>query len=249
LLSGGELAASTAPRRLQDPLSFRCVSQIHGSLHTVLELLQDALLPDLGGAADNPLVVEEDDELIGTGNFHVPATALALDAAAIAITQVASASGARCARLASERLSGLPPNLTSMGPGRSGIAPLHKTAQSLTVEIRHLATPLSDDQYTGAEGVEDVSTNAVQAALRVREQLGGFCRLVALELVCAAQAVELAAPGRLGAGTGAAYECVRELSAPIHDDRPLGPDIDLVAREALTSGRLITHVDAALTRS
>ena len=247
LLSGGELAASKAARRLQDPLSFRCVSQIHGSLHTALELLHDVLLPDLGGAADNPLVVVEDDELIGTGNFHLPATALALDAAAIAITQVASASCARCARLASERLSGLPANLTPMGPGRSGVAPLHKTAQSLTVEIRHLATPLSLDQYTGAEGVEDVSTNAVQAALRIREQLAAFPRLVALELVSAAQAVELAAPERLGAGTGAAYACVRELSAPIHDDRPLGPDIDLVAREALTNGRLITLVDAALT--
>ncbi len=248
LLAGGELTRPGAGRRLQDPLSFRCASQIHGSLHTALELLHETLIPELGGAADNPLVIAEDDAVIGTGNFHVPAMALALDATAIAITQVAAASTARSARLATDRLSGLPANLTPMGPGRSGVAPLHKTAQSLTVEIRHLATPLSLDQYTGAEGVEDVSTNAVQAGLRVREQLEGFARLVALELVCAAQAVELAAPQRLGAGTSAALELVRELSAPLGDDRPLGTDVDLVATEAVANRRLITRVDAARAR-
>ena len=249
LLAGGELSRSAAPRRLQDPLSFRCASQIHGSLSTALELLEAAIVPELGAAADNPLVIASDDELIGTGNFHVPAMALALDATAIAIAQVAVASSARSARLSTERLTGLPANLTTMGPGRSGIAPLHKTAESLTVEIRHLATPLSFDQYTGAEGVEDVSTNAVQAAVRITEQLGMFARLVALELVCAAQAVGLAAPASLGVGTGKAYERVRELSAPLADDRPLGVDVELVAREAVMNRRLITLVDAALARA
>ncbi len=249
LLAGGELSGSAAPRRLQDPLSFRCASQIHGSLHTALELLEATVVPELSAAADNPLVIARDNQLIGTGNFHVPAMALAHDASAIAITQVAAASSARSARLSTERMSGLPANLTLIGPGRSGMAPLHKTAESLTVEIRHLATPLSFDQYTGAEGVEDVSTNAVQAAIRIREQLGHFARLVALELVCAAQAVELAEPRGLGAGTSAAHKCVRELSASLRDDRPLGVDVDLVAREAVANRRLITLVDAALEHS
>jgi histidine ammonia-lyase len=249
LLAGGELAGSAAPRRLQDPLSFRCASQIHGSLHTALELLTATVVPELGAAADNPLVIAQDNELLGTGNFHVPAMALALDAVAIALAQVAAASSSRSARLSSERLSGLPANLTPMGPGRSGIAPLHKTAESLTVDIRHLATPLSFDEYTGAEGVEDVSSNAVQAAVRIREQLGHFARLVALELVCAGQAVELAEPEGLGAGTGAAYECVRGLSAPLRDDRPLGVDVERLAREAVTNRRLIMLVDAALAQS
>jgi histidine ammonia-lyase len=248
LLAGGELTAPGAARRLQDPLSFRCASQIHGSLHTALELLEATLTPELGGAADNPLVITDDDELIGTGNFHVPAMALALDAVAIALTQVASASSARTARLMEQRLSGLSANLAPIPAGRSGLAPLHKTAQSLTVEIRHLAAPLSLDPYTGAEGVEDDATNAVHAALRVREQLELFTLLTALELVLAAQAVELAAPRRLGIGTAAAYECVRELSAPLHDDRPMGADVELVAREALHNRRLITRIDAALSR-
>ena len=249
LLAGGALASPGGPRRLQDPLSFRCASQIHGSLQTALALLEAALVPELSGAAVNPLVIVADDELISTGNFHVPALALALDATAIAIAQVAAAASERPARLATERLSGLPANLTRLGPTRSGVAVLQKTAQSLTVEIRHLAAPLAFDSHIGADGVEDDSTNTVQAALRVRDQLERFRRLVALELVSAAQAIDLASPGSLGAGTGAAYACVRELVAPLVDDRPLGVDVERVAGEALMNGHLLTRVDAALARA
>jgi histidine ammonia-lyase len=227
-------------------LSFRCVSQIHGSLHTALALLEAAVGPELDGAADNPLVIVEDDEMISTGNFHVPVLALALDTTAIAIAQVAAAASERPARLATERLSGLPALLTRLGPTRSGTAVLHKTAQALSVEIRHLAAPLAIDPRVGADGVEDDSTNTVQAALRVRDQLERLRLLVALELVSAAQAVDLAAPERLGAGTAAAHECVRELVAHLIDDRPLGVDVERVAREALQNGRLLAHVEAAL---
>ena len=246
LLAGGELNSPGAARRLQDPLSFRCVSQIHGSLHTGLALLEAAIGPELVGAADNPLVIVEDDELISTGNFHVPVLALALDTTAIAIAQVAAAASERPARLATERLSGLPAGLTRLRPTRSGTAVLHKTAQALSVEIRHLAAPLALDPRVGADGVEDDSTNTVQAALRVRDQLERLRLLVALELVSAAQAVDLAAPERLGAGTAAAHECVPELVAHLIDDRPLGVDVERVAREALQNGRLLAHVEAAL---
>jgi histidine ammonia-lyase len=249
LLAGGALVSPDAARRLQDPLSFRCASQIHGSLHTALGWLEAVIGPELNGAADNPLVVVEDRELISTGNFHVPALALALDTTAIAITQVAAAASERPARLATERLSGLPANLTRLGPTRSGVAVLQKTAQSLTVEIRHLAAPLAYDSHIGADGVEDDSTNTVQAALRVRDQLERFRRLVALELVSAAQAVDLASPGSLGAGTGAAYACVRELVAPLGDDRPLGVDVERVAGEGLMNGELLARVAAALART
>jgi histidine ammonia-lyase len=249
LLAGGALVSPGAARRLQDPLSFRCASQIHGSLHTALGLLEAALVPELSGAADNPLVLVADDELISTGNFHVPALALALDTTAIAIAQVAAAASERSARLATERLSGLPANLTRLGPTRSGVAALPKTAQSLTVEIRHLAAPLAFDSHIAADGVEDDSTNTVQAVLRVRDQLERFRLLVALELVSAAQAVDLASPASLGRGTGAAYACVRELVAPLVDDRPLGVDVERVAGEALIKGHLLARVDAALDRA
>ena len=242
LLAGGALTEPGAARRLQDPLSFRCASQIHGSLHTALTLLAEAVAPELNGADDNPLVLADDDEILSTGNFHVPALSLALDATAIGVAQVASAIAERSSRLRTTRLSGLPANLVDDDPTHSGVAPLLNTARALTIEIRHLATPLATQSTVGADGVEDDSTAAAQAALRLRDQVERLRLLVAVELLIAAQGVELASVSRLGAGTAAAQRCVRELVAPVVDDRPLGPDVELLAREALTSGELLARV-------
>jgi histidine ammonia-lyase len=246
LLAGGDLERKGVARRLQDPLSFRCTSQVHGSLQTALELLEAAVTSELGAAADNPLVLAADRAVISTGNFHTPVLALALDATAIAIAQVASLAAARPARLASQRLSGLPVNLTAFGRGRSGVGPLLKTAQALMVEIRHLAAPLAIHSGPGADGVEDDSTNSVQGALRVRDQLVRMRQLVAVELVCAAQAVDLASPERLGAGTAAAHACIRELVEPLGEDRPLGVDVERLCEHPLADGRLLELVDGAL---
>jgi histidine ammonia-lyase len=246
LLAGGTLAGPEVVRRLQDPLSFRCTSQIHGSLRAALDLLAAALVPELDGAADNPLVLADEDEILSNGNFHVPALAMALDATAIALAQVAATVGERPARLNTGRLSGLAPNLTRSGPTSSGMAPLTKTAQALTIEIRHLAAPFAVLPTIGADGVEDDSTSAAQAALRVRDQLERMRLLVAVELVVAAEAVELAAPERLGAGTGAAYRCVREFVTKLEDDRPLGRDVERLANEALAGGELLARVQAAV---
>jgi histidine ammonia-lyase len=123
---------------------------------------------------------------------------------------------------------------------------LLKTAQAIAVEIRHLAAPLALDPRFGADGVEDDSTNAAAGALRLEMQLDLLGRLIALELVCAAQAVDLAAPDRLGNGTAAAHACVRGLVAPLDDDRPLGAEVERVARELVASGVLRERVREAV---
>jgi histidine ammonia-lyase len=245
LLRGGSLLDGGASRRLQDPLSFRCASHVHGTLRWALDVLATAVLAGLNGAGDNPLVLGSG-TVVSTGNFHTPALALALDTAAVAVAQTAGPAAERPARLASERLSGLPANLTRGGEGRSGIAPLLKTAQAIAVEIRHLAAPLALDPRFGADGVEDDSTNAAAGALRLEAQLDLLARLIALELVCAAQAVDLAAPDRLGNGTAAAHACVRELVPPLDDDRPLGAEVERVARELVASGVLRERVREAV---
>jgi histidine ammonia-lyase len=244
LLLGGSLLEGPG-RRLQDPLSFRCASHVHGALRWVLDLLATAVAATINGAGENPLVLATGD-VVSTGNFHTPALALALDACAIAVAQAAGPASERPARLASAPLSGLPANLSRAGNGRSGVAPLLKTAQSLAVDIRHLSAPLAADPRFGAEGVEDDSTNAAAAALRLETQLRLLERVVAVELVCAAFAVDLAAPDRLGRGTAAAHACLRELVEPLGDDRALGADVDLVARELVASGRLRERVGEAV---
>jgi histidine ammonia-lyase len=264
LLAGGALTAPGAARRLQDPLSLRCASQIHGSLRTALDLLAAAVTPELNGAADNPLVLTEDEEILSTGNFHVPALALALDATAIALAQVAAASAERQARLKTGRMSGLPAGLSPLGVTSSGLAPLSKTAQALTVEVRHLAAPLAIMPTISADGVEDDSTGATHAALRVREQLERMRLLAAIELIVAAQAVDLAEAGpagpagsigevnpvglagSLGQGTAVAFAAVREWVAVLEEDRPVGPDVECLAARALAGGQLLAQVRAAV---
>jgi histidine ammonia-lyase len=267
LLEGSPITEVDRPRRLQDPLSFRCASQIHGALHTALDGLQAALEPELAGAADNPLVLPEGEaerdpglgpEILSTGNFSSPALALALDGVAIGCVQVAHAIAERQARLKETRLSGLPSNLVEVDPdrgaSRSGVAPLSKTAAALVLEIRHLAAPIAILQAVTADGVEDDMTGALQGALRLREQLTRLRLLVALELLVAAQAVDIAHPSRttnggdgaaLGVGTGAAHRAVRELIPPLREDRALGPEVERLERNLLASGVLRDRVRAA----
>ena len=249
LLAGGSLTEPHAARRLQDPLSFRCASQLHGSLHVALDLLAAAVEPELNGAADNPLVLADDHEIVSTGNFQVPALALALDAVAVGIAQIASAITERQTRLKVTRLSGLPRGLVRQPEGtatQTGLMALTRTAESLRLEIRHLAAPFAIHASVSADGVEDDSTGAAQAALRVADQLRRLRLLIASELLTAAQAAELAAPERLGAGTAEALRCVREVLAPVTEDRALGPDVERLAEAVLAGERLRRRVGDAV---
>jgi histidine ammonia-lyase len=242
LLAGGSLTRPGASRRLQDPLSFRCASQVHGSLLTALAQLQAALAPELNGAGDNPLVLAESGEILSTGNFHVPVLTVAADAVALALVQVSDLSAARCARLLSATVSGLPDNLAPPGSTSSGMAPLLKTAGALVAEISHGAAPVTTTTRID-DDVEDAATGATLATGRLRRLLDRVGLLLAVELVIAAQAVDLASPETLGGGTGAAHALVRKLARPLSDDRPLGEDVGHVA-EAVASGRLLAAVQA-----
>jgi histidine ammonia-lyase len=226
LLAGG----SGSARRLQDPLSFRCVSQTHGSLAAALEFLDRALEPELNGAGDNPLVLTESGEIVSTGNFFAPALTVALDVVALALTQVAGLACARVARLCSAPLTDLPHNLASPGSTGTGVAPLLKVADALAAEIAHRAAPATLAARGAGDGVEDVATGAPLAVGRLGLLIERLRLLVALELVVAAQAVDLAGVvEQLGRGTGAAFAAVRELAGRIEEDRPLGPDVEQVA--------------------
>ena len=227
LLAAGSLARDGG-RRLQDPLSFRCVSQVHGSLLTALALLAAALEPELNGSGDNPLVLE--DEIVSTGNFFVPTLALVADAVALALAQVASLSAARVARLLSAPLTDLPQNLAPPGSTGTGMAPLLKITGALVGEIVHAASPVTLASLVHPdESVEDAATGAPLAARRLAGMLERVNLLSALELVVAAQAVDLAEVEQLGEGTRAIHAHVRELAEPLRSDRPLGADVGRVA--------------------
>lgn len=246
LLDDGALAEPGAARRLQDPISLRCVSQVHGSLWAALDFAAPAVAAELNGAADNPLVMVDDGEIVSTGNFHTPALALAMETLAQGVAQVAALSVSRTCRLLVERLSGLPANLTEKGPTRSGYAPLPKAAEALLQEVRHRALPAPVELRWAADGVEDDLTNAPLSARKAGEAVGYLNLILAMELLVAAQAVDLARPARLGRGTATAHRVVRALVPHLEEDRPHGPDTERLEREALATGRLLDEVRAAL---
>lgn len=228
LLRGGLLTDPAAARRVQDPISIRCVSQVHGALAFALDTVRPALDAEINGSGDNPLV-RDDGTIASTGNFHTPALALALDTLALALNQTASMSVQRMQRLLAGRLSGLPDDLAAGGPGSSGFGPLLKTGQALLTEIRHRAAPVSLDSPSGADGVEDDASNAAYAAARLPGMLRRLRLLLAVEVLAAVQAVELAAPDALGAGPELVVRAVRAVAQPLTEDRPSGPDVERVA--------------------
>jgi len=242
LLDGGALLDPGAARRLQDPISLRCVSAVHGSLKAALDFLEPIFDADLNGSADNPLVLFEEERIVSTGNFHTPALALGLDTLAMALAQVAALSVSRAVALLVERLSGLPGTLSPQGLSRSGMAPLLKTGEALLAEVRHLAQPVPHDLRWPADGVEDDITNAPLAARKAGDIVWRLRQILAIELMVAAQAVDLAEPPSLGRGTEVAHDLVRSVVAPLDEDRALAPDVVALDDELLASGRLLEAV-------
>jgi len=245
LLDGGALLEPGAARRLQDPISLRCVAQVHGSLIAALGFARPAVEAELNGAADNPLVLIDDQEILSTGNFHTPALALAMETLGQALAQTAALSVGRSVRLLVERHSGLPANLTRHGPTQSGFAPLTKVAEALLQEIRHQSLPAPLELRAGADGVEDDLTNAPLAAGKVLEIVWRMRLVLAIELLVAAQAIDLAAVARLGRGTEAAHQAVRGSVASLDQDRPHGLDVEALQAALLESGRLVRLVREA----
>jgi histidine ammonia-lyase len=265
LLTGGELTDPRNARRVQDPVSLRCAAQVHGAGYAALAFADAALLPELNGCGDNPVVLGgvggggeglcragdtpelltgaepqppspgATGEILSSGNFHTPALALAYDTLALALTQTAAVSAERMRRLLEPAVSGLPANLSPYGPERSGFAPLVKTAQALVAEVRMLSVPVCTDPRQGADAVEDDSTNAALGARRLTTMLGRLRQLLAVEAVVAAQAVDLAAPATLGRGPEFLYRAIRKVVPTLSDDRPHGVDVETVSRDILGS--------------
>ncbi|HTW98228.1 MAG TPA: aromatic amino acid lyase [Acidimicrobiales bacterium] len=236
LLAGSALFGAEAPRRLQDPISFRCLPQVHGAFRAAAQLLEDALLAELNGTADNPLVTGEDPggalpggaEVVPTGNFHTAALGLGLEVTALALARVVGLSVRRVQRLLSAATSGLPPRLVAGGADRSGFGPLLKVAHALLADVAHLATPVPVIAPAESEAEDDASP-APWAARRLREMIPLARRVAAIEALVACQAVDLAAPSSIAAAPRRLLEAVRRRVPPLGDDRPLSSDVEAAA--------------------
>lgn len=230
LLAGSALWQEGAARRVQDPLSLRCVPQIHGAALFALDSARTHIEAELNGAGDSPLVLPATQSLISTSNFHIPGLVLSLEAVGLAFAQAASASVQRCQRLYSPGTSGLPLQLTRHGPEHSGFATIQKTLTALWSQVRHLANPACLDFFPVSETSEDHALMAPQVVQKTTQLMDALSYLAVIELLSAAQAVDLSGTPlqQLGEGARRAYTAVRALVPTLDEDRPLGQDVELL---------------------
>lgn len=241
LLAGSRLFEPGNARRVQDPLSLRCVPQVHGALSWMLGEARAQVELELNHSGESPLVLAADGEMLSTSNFHVPALALAFDASAIAFAQSAALAVERCIKFMSPAMTGLPLQLTRYGPGESGFATIQKTLTALYNEIRLRANPGSLDFLPVSERIEDHAPMTLGGVEKLAEIVDRARYLTAIECMIAAQAVDLRGlePNTLGIGARAVYERTRAAVPALDHDRPLGPDVDRL-EELVRQGYLAT---------
>src|SRR5688500_1492154 len=215
--------------RVQDAYALRCMPQVHGAVLDALEFAAAMVSAELNAATDNPLVFE-DGTIISGGNFHGQPVAMALDVLAIAMTNLATIAERRIDRLVHPDLNqGLPPFLTSDAGVSSGFMMAQVTAAALASECKVLSHPASVDTIPTDGNKEDVVPMAMGAAWKLRRIIDNVGNILAIELMCAAQAIDCRAPLAPGRGVAAAHQRVRELVPPLERDRVLSTDIAEIA--------------------
>jgi len=244
LIKGSDLLNAKHPRRVQDPLSFRCLAPVNGAAFDQLDRATAAVLADLNGAGDSPAVLVDDEELMSTVNFDTTAMSLAFEGLGLALSHTAAIATFRIAKLMSPGFSGLPRFLTPKAAGaRTGFATVQKTVSALEAEIRHLALPLGAMTAPVADGVEDYAPMTPRVVEKTHDIVRRLARLAAIELVVAAQAIDLRDGLKLGRGTGRAFAFVRGHVARLEEDRPTGPDFERLA-VAILAGDLAAALPA-----
>ncbi|MGY2684283.1 aromatic amino acid lyase [Pseudomonas tolaasii] len=237
LLDGGELAGS--PRRLQDPLSFRCATVVQGAAQQALQQLQELVELELRSGADNPALISEESLVLATANFDSTHLALAAEGLGLALSRVAACSAERIAKLLSPASSDLP-RFLSTRPGHVGMAALQRTSSALVAEIGHLANPLPAVSVPVADRVEDYAGQALAVVDKTRRLTERVLWLASIELIVAAQAVDLRGTVKLGQGARQIHEAVRSQVAHLDQDR--SGSVDVLALSAfIASNRLSIH--------
>jgi histidine ammonia-lyase len=239
LLEGSARWEPGAARNLQDPLSYRGVAQVLGALRDALAYVRAQLTVELNSSHSNPLVVVEEEQIVSNSNVEIAPLAAALDFLRIALAPALTTANERQMKLLQAPLTGLTDGLAAQPGHEDGLAELGNVGMALAGEARLLAQPVSFElaSTTQAEGIEDRMTLAPLAARRVAEMVGLGEGIAAIELVVAAQAIDLRRPSALGAGTKRAYDALRDVVPFTGEGEPLPADLGPV-RDLVRSGGL-----------
>lgn len=216
--------------RVQDAYCLRCMPQVHGAARAALRHARDVVEIETGSATDNPLVFTDSGEVLSGGNFHGAPLALAFDYAAMGLTDLMSITERRIDRLVNpDGNEDLPPFLTSHPGAASGFMMLQIVAVALLNEAKVLAHPASIDNVPTDGGKEDHVSMGMTAATKLRSIVDLAEKIVAIELIAAAEGLEYRKPLKPGRGASQAYEIIRKYVARLTSDRAMSKEIEAVA--------------------
>lgn len=233
----GSTRVDTRLNAVQDAYTLRCIPQVHGSAREGAAFFARVIAADFNAAIDNPIVFDDPVEVVSAGNFHGQSLALAFDTLRIALTDLASMSERRTFRLVSPSTNGdLPAFLSPYAGQGSGYMIAQYAAAALLSELRVLAHPVSVDSVPSSDNQEDHVSMGQSAALLGLQTLDRVETVIAIEALCAAQALEWG-DGRPGGGTGRLYDAIRAVVPKLERDRPPAYDIERV-RALLADGAL-----------
>ncbi|MGB8954557.1 MAG: histidine ammonia-lyase [Tumebacillaceae bacterium] len=244
LLQGSGLTTRQGEIRVQDAYSLRCLPQVHGATRQVLAYVQDKIGVEINSATDNPLLFLEEGRVISGGNFHGQPVAFAMDFLKIGISELANISERRTERLVNPALSGGLPAFLSHDPGlASGMMIPQYVAASLVSENKVLAHPASVDSIPSSANQEDHVSMGTTAARHASQVIRNAAHVLAIELICAAEAAEFLGSDRLAPATRALHDQLRTVVAPVFEDRSISADIAKVA-DALLSGKWLPAIES-----
>jgi histidine ammonia-lyase len=245
MLAGSPILASHrhSDHAIQDAYSLRCAPQVHGACRDVVAFARQVVERELGSVTDNPVVFASSDEVVSVGNFHGEPLAFVLDFLAIALAELADISERRVDRLLDPALNHDLPPFLARDPGlNSGLMLTQYTAAALVAECKVLAHPASVDSIPTSGNQEDHVSMGWTAGLKLRRVIANVRRALAIEALCAAQAIDLRAPLRPGAAVAAVLDRVRERVPALDSDRYLAPDLAALER-LVADGTLVAAAE------
>ncbi len=242
LLEGSAIRASHKDcPRVQDPYSLRCQPQVMGACLDQMRHAASTLITEANAVSDNPLVFADTDEILSGGNFHAEPVAFAADNLALAIAEIGALSERRIALLMDANLSGLPPFLVEDGGVNSGFMIAQVTAAALASENKSLAHPASVDSLPTSANQEDHVSMATFAARRLTPMVANTAGIVAIELLAAAQGVDLRRPVSTSIKLAAAMALIRADVRFWDRDRAFAPDLEAI-RKRVERGDFVSFV-------
>ncbi len=238
LLSDSKMITRQGEIRVQDAYSLRCTPQVHGASKDAINYVKERVEIEINSVTDNPIIFPETKEGISGGNFHGQPMALSFDFLGIALAELADISERRLERLVNPALSGLPAFLVEHGGLNSGFMIVQYSAAALVSENKILAHPASVDSIPSSANQEDHVSMGTIAARKAKEIMENVRRVLAMEIMCACQGIDLRTNKGLGKGTGPVYNKVREFVPVLMEDRALYEDINK-CEELIIDGTIV----------